>query len=132
MHELSIAQSLMELALQEMQDDGADRVTALTVRIGELSCIHVDALRFCFEHVVRDTPLSGALLKIVKLPVAVYCSQCQQVSELPSIQNLQCPICNSPSGDIRQGRELDLQSIEVVDLESCGTANHFRPGASNG
>ncbi len=124
MHELSIAQRLVEMAIEHMQEARADTVVAVTVSIGALSCVHEDALQFGFDLVSQDTPLSGAALRIIKLPVMIYCGTCEQEFELPSIQCFQCPVCGTPSADIRQGRELDLQSIEVLSSGSAATESH--------
>ncbi len=125
MHELSIAQRLVEIALENMQEANAEIVVAVTVRIGALSCVHEDALQFGFELVTQATPLADAVLRIIKLPVAIYCESCEKVLELRSIQCFQCPVCGTPSADIRQGCELDLQSIEV--LSPGPTATEFIP-----
>ncbi len=115
MHELSIANSLVENAAEHAAQAGAARVTAITLRIGALSCVHESALRFSFELVTKDTLLEGADLKIVEVPVAIFCEECQREVTLPGIQRFRCPVCDTPGADIRQGRELDLESIEVVE-----------------
>ncbi len=118
MHELSIAQRLVELALEHMRAAGAKRVVAVTVQIGALSCLQADPLRFGFDLLTQGTPLAGATLNVKVRPVVVYCEPCGQSVALPGIQNFECPICGSPATDIRQGRELDLESIEVMDAEA--------------
>jgi len=115
MHELSIANSLVELATEHAALAGAEKITSLTLRIGALSCVHKSALEFSFELVTKDTILDGAELKIIDVPVTVFCAPCGLEVQLPGIQNFRCPICNTPSADIRQGKELDLDSIEIVD-----------------
>jgi hydrogenase nickel incorporation protein HypA/HybF len=113
MHELSIVQSVVDLATEQLQAAGGDRVVGVTLRIGALSCVHEEALRFGFELVTKDTPLEGATLSIVNLPVKIHCSQCDMEVELPTIQQFCCPVCQTPSSDIRQGQELDLDTLEI-------------------
>jgi hydrogenase nickel incorporation protein HypA/HybF len=115
MHELSIAKSLVELATEHAANAGADKITSLTLRIGALSCVHRRALEFSFELVTKDSILNGAELRIIDVPVTVFCVPCGQEVRLPGIQSFRCPICNTPSADIRAGKELDLDSIEIVD-----------------
>jgi hydrogenase nickel incorporation protein HypA/HybF len=117
MHELSIANSIVEIATEHASDAGAEKVKSITLRIGALSCVHKSALEFSFELVTRDTILDGAKLVIIEVPVTVFCSPCDQEVPLPGIQSFRCPICNTPSADIRQGKELDIDSIEIV--ENC-------------
>jgi hydrogenase nickel incorporation protein HypA/HybF len=113
MHELSIANRVVELAAEHCRAAGAERVTAITLRIGRLACIHADALRFSFDLVRENTPLATADLRIIDVPVTVWCPACTAERELPGIQQFACPACGTPTGDIRAGRELDLDSIEL-------------------
>lgn len=115
MHELSLATSVVELATRHAAEQGGGRVTAVTLRIGRLSCVHEDALRFSFDLVRAGTPLADARLEIVPVPVRIWCPACGGERELPGIQRFACPDCGTPSADIRAGRELDLESIELVE-----------------
>jgi hydrogenase nickel incorporation protein HypA/HybF len=114
-HEISIATQLVELVMQHLPDRGV-MVTSLRLRIGELSCVHGDALRFGFELVTAGTPLQGAALQIDTVPVSIYCTVCGSVETIESIQDFCCPHCQTPSADIRFGQELDLESIEVIEV----------------
>lgn len=115
MHELSIATNVVDIATRLAADHGAGLVAAVTLRIGRLSCVHEDALRYSFEMVREDTPLAAAELRIVVVPVRVWCPTCRAERELPGIQRFACPECGTPTGDIRAGRELDLESIELAE-----------------
>ena len=115
MHELSIATRLVELAAERVAEAGGGDVSAVTIRVGRLTCVHEDALRFCFELAREGTPLARAELRIVMVPVRVWWPDCGAERELPGIQSLACPGCGRPTGDIRAGRELDLESIELSE-----------------
>ena len=114
-HELSIASRVVELVGEEVRTAGGGRVVAVTLKIGALSCVHEDALRFSFNLVREGTPLADAELRIVTVPVVIWCAACCREVTLPGIQKFACPECGTPSGDIRAGRELDLESIELAD-----------------
>lgn len=111
MHELSIAESIVNVVTEHATAAAAVRVASVALQIGALSCVHEDALRFSFELVARDTMLAGAQLIIQRVPVTIYCPTCDQVVELAGIQKFRCPVCETPSADIRSGRELDILSI---------------------
>ncbi len=113
MHELSIAYSLVELASQSAHDAGATRVRAVHLRLGALSGVVRGALEFGYEIATADTLLAHSQLHVKELPVHIYCASCQEVVELHSVQRFRCPLCDTPSGDIRQGRELEIESIEI-------------------
>ncbi len=108
MHELSIAGSIVEIVSDYAQEHGALQVTAVTLRLGQLSCVHQEALEFSFDLITKDTLLEGAVLKFIDVPVAVFCPSCQQQVELPGIQKFACPVCGTATADVRQGRELDI------------------------
>lgn len=115
MHELSIAMRLVEMVEAEVAAAGGGRVELVRLRIGQLAGVHAAALRFAFEQARAGTVASEATLSITDLPVAVFCPNCQQVLPLPAITPLACPACGQPTGDIRQGQELDLESIELTE-----------------
>jgi hydrogenase nickel incorporation protein HypA/HybF len=120
-HELSIANKLVEIVLEHAKDSGCGRVQQINLRIGALSCVHRDALLFSFDLVAADTDLASAKLQITDLPVTIYCEKCDAIQELPGIQSFHCPVCQTPSADIRQGQELDIESIELAELSSEAT-----------
>jgi hydrogenase nickel incorporation protein HypA/HybF len=113
MHELSIAYSLVEIASETAANAGATRVRVVYLRLGALSGVDRGALDFSYEIATEGTLLAGSTLVVEELPVRVYCRECAQELELASIQCFQCPQCGVPTGDIRQGRELAIESIEV-------------------
>jgi hydrogenase nickel incorporation protein HypA/HybF len=114
MHELSIAMGIVDAALDEARQRGV-HVSAVHLRLGALSGVVKDALRFSYEVACQDTPLAGSQLMIEDLPVIVFCSQCQQTGELKSVQAFVCPACDAPTMDVRQGKELEVFALEVED-----------------
>jgi len=115
MHELSIAANVVEIVSEQVRQAGGGRVAAVTLRIGQLSCVHSDALEYSFALVCEGTPLAGAELRIVSLPVVIFCPECRREVELPGVQRFACPVCGTRSADIRQGRELDVDSVELLE-----------------
>jgi len=120
MHELSIANSLVEIATEHAREHNAAQVLSITLRLGTLACVHKNALQFSFELVTQDTVLEGAELRFIDVPVAVFCQPCNAEVELPGIQRFRCPVCDAPSGDIRRGMELDVESIEITQPLTAG------------
>jgi len=114
MHELSIANSIVEIVAELARQHGGGRVMGVTLRLGRLSCVHEDALRLSFDLVTEGTPLAGASLAVIEVPVRIWCAVCKAVIELPGTQRFACPACGHLSGDIRAGRELDIESIQIA------------------
>jgi len=121
MHELSIAYNLVELASESAIQAGATRVSAIHLRIGALSGVVRGALEFSYEIATADTMLDHSALFVKELPVRIFCLPCAAEVELPSVQSFRCPQCNTPSGDVRQGREMEIESIEIEMPDSRTT-----------
>ena len=116
MHELSIAMSIVDAALDESQRRGV-QVSAVHLRLGALAGVVKDALMFCYEVACQDTPLQGSQLIVEDVPVIVFCPQCQQERGLQSVQLFACPECGAPTMDVRRGKELEVFALEVQEEE---------------
>jgi hydrogenase nickel incorporation protein HypA/HybF len=114
MHELSIAMSIVDAAVEEGQRRNV-KVSAVHLRLGALSGVVKDALLFSYEVACQDTALAGSQLVVEDLPVIVFCGHCQQERALDSVQLFQCPECGTPTMDIRQGKELEVFALEVEE-----------------
>ncbi len=115
MHELSIAYHLVEIAENAARSAGAVQVSAVHLRLGVFSGVVRHALEFSFDIATADTLLQGCTLDIEEVPLVVFCPTCEQERELPGVQLFCCPVCGTPTMDIRQGKELEIVSIEVND-----------------
>ncbi len=115
MHELSIAASIVESVTEAASAHSGARVKSVQLRIGALAGVVEDALQFCWQLATEGTPLAGAALEIRTLPAVVHCEHCGADEELPGVQSFRCPRCGEPSADLRQGRELEIESFEIDD-----------------
>ncbi|MGV9404363.1 hydrogenase maturation nickel metallochaperone HypA [Streptomyces sp. NPDC003667] len=114
MHELSIATAIVEQAEEIARADGADDVSAVTVRVGELAGVVPDALRFAFE-VARDgTALAGARLVVEQVTAQAWCGGCAEEFAVGMPPFFWCPRCDRPSQELRSGRELEITEVEAV------------------
>lgn len=117
MHELSIAVELVELVTAAVQANGGGVVSAVHLRLGVLAGVDHEALLFAYDIAVQDTPLAGSQLMITEMPLLLYCPQCKAEVQALSVQALCCPQCGAFSADVRGGRELEIDSVELVDDE---------------
>ncbi len=115
MHEMGIAMEIVDIARASIPEDmkGA-RVQRVNLQVGKLSAIVTDSLRFCFDLVVKDTPLEGAELAVEEMPVVARCKECQTQWTVTE-PVFTCKNCRSGNIDILSGRELDIKSIEIED-----------------
>ncbi len=114
MHELSIALSIVEVAQEEAERRGGVRVDAVHLRLGVLSGVVEEALRFSYEMACEGTMLKGSRLLIETVPVEVYCPDCRTEQKLSSIQCFSCPQCGTPTPEIICGRELEVFALEMT------------------
>jgi hydrogenase nickel incorporation protein HypA/HybF len=117
MHELSIAMSIIELAQEESERRGGVPVTAVHLKLGALSGVVKEALLGSFEMACEDTPLQGAQLVIKELPVLIFCRTCEAQHPISSVQLFCCAECGAPSGEIVQGKELEVVALEIEEWD---------------
>ncbi len=104
--------SALNLALEHAKRAGAARVYAIRLRVGALSGVVPEALRFAFETLAANTPAEGASLEIEEIPARFWCDRCQEEYQTSDALP-ECPHCHSFSRELRAGRELDLASLEI-------------------
>lgn len=105
---------IVEAAADEAERRGV-KVNAVHLRLGALSGVVKDALLFSYEIACRDTPLAGSRLLVEDVPVAVFCSQCNQKRVLSSLQSFACPQCRTPTMNVVAGKELEVFALEVEE-----------------
>lgn len=114
MHELGIAQALVEQVEQVRAGHDGSSVLSVGLRIGSWRLVVNDSLEFYYGVLTRGTPLEGSRLEIETVEATSRCSRCEQVftAEAPL---LVCPACGGPGGELLTGQELNLVSVELSD-----------------
>jgi hydrogenase nickel incorporation protein HypA/HybF len=114
MHELSIANSILEAVSKERERLNGARVKKVGVRIGELAGVDPDALSFSFEILVKDTELEPLALEIEFISRRHECSHCKHAFTVVDYQ-MDCPACGSKETRCVGGDELQLAYLEVEE-----------------
>jgi hydrogenase nickel incorporation protein HypA/HybF len=117
MHELSLVSSIVETVTETLTTYPGARVKEVRLRVGVLASVIPESLEFCWGIVSEDTPLAGTRLTVQILPVIVHCEPCGQNATLDGVQSFRCPHCGQLCAEIRQGRELEIDSIEIDEAE---------------
>ena len=115
MHELSIALSIVDGATEEAQKHDGAKVEAVHLKLGRLSGVVKDALLFSWEVACQGTSLENSRLEITEIPVIVHCENCKTERILEEINNFSCPVCNTPTPEVTQGRELEVTALEIIE-----------------
>ncbi len=115
MHEVSLMEQTLEIALENARQQGANKINRLKMRIGEMSGVVPEALEFAFDVVTEGTIAAGAVLEIEPVPVVCYCPNCQREFH-PSDLFYQCPNCQRLTSKILSGQQIELSSLELSDF----------------
>jgi len=117
MHELSIAESILDAVREELLKHPGGRPTRVGLKIGELSGVDVDSLSFCFEAVLKGTEWESLQLDIRACPQRRLCKDCGNDFRVVDYDTT-CPACSSTNTKLTSGDELDFDYLEV---ETDGT-----------
>lgn len=112
MHELSITSSIVAIACEQA---GERRVRAVHVKIGALTGVDVQALRFCYDLCAEGTLAAGSELKLEHVPGAARCRECQREIALTTPLGL-CPCDKQALLERIAGDELLVTALEVEDV----------------
>jgi len=118
MHELGIANSVLEAVKTETARHPGSFPCKVGIRVGELAAIDQESLRFCFEAITRETEFESLALEIEVCPRRHRCSDCGH--EFVVLEyNFRCPKCASLETAHISGDELELAFLEVEEYGTC-------------
>ena len=116
MHELAIAESIVDAVGTRAAECNAARVKGVRLRIGEASGIVIDSLTFCFEMLTSlDPTLAGAQLVIDRVPHRAQCHHCTSEFLVTNFVT-QCPTCQEWDTEVVSGTELQILDMEIETL----------------
>ena len=111
MHEMAIAEGILEIALDYAQKNDAARIERIGLLLGELSGVETDALSLCFSSLVQGTPAEHAALTWERVPLMGRCHDCGRELRIRP-QDYLCPACGGGM-EIIGGREMRVDFIEM-------------------
>ncbi|WP_028864776.1 hydrogenase maturation nickel metallochaperone HypA [Psychromonas aquimarina] len=112
MHELSIAESIIDMIEDNALRHNFKKVTKITLEIGVLAGIEKSALFFCFDAAAQNTLAEGAELLIQDKPAKGICQNCfQQV--ITSSWYEPCRYCGQVGIEINEGEQMTIKSLQV-------------------
>jgi hydrogenase nickel incorporation protein HypA/HybF len=112
MHEGSIAQNLLTIALEKAKEYKANTITLIRVKVGEFTGVNQAALEFAFGNFSKGTIAEKASLKMILSPLLGKCRKCNKVFEIKK-DNFICSKCHSLDIDIISGEDLYIEDIEI-------------------
>jgi len=112
MHEMSLAESVVQIVEDTARRNGGTRVSSVTLEIGALAGVEIEALRFCFDAASRDTIAAGATLLIDRPEGTAWCMPCGETVRVAGLGEA-CPRCGSYQLQVTGGDELRVREIEL-------------------
>ena len=112
MHELSLAENVLQIAEHSRRQANAEQVLAIELEIGQLSAVEPEALRFAMDALLPESTARGAQISYHLVVGRARCRQCQQQFELDFLYD-GCPACDSFDKEILAGDELLVKSIQL-------------------
>lgn len=113
MHEMALAESMLQIVEDAAAKNGATRVTAVRLELGALSHVEREALRFCFDAVTKGGLANGAVLEIDATPGAAWCMPCSARVPLAQLGD-PCPQCGGWQLAVVAGEDMRVKEIEVA------------------
>jgi hydrogenase nickel incorporation protein HypA/HybF len=119
MHEFSIASGLVEKLLEFAEENPEKKIVEVRVAIGEFTQVEEEQLRFCYDSIITEMPITGSRLVIERVPGKVACPHCSYSGSpkywegiLPGVPliTLQCPGCGK-AAVATEGEECSVRSI---------------------
>lgn len=112
MHELSVVENIINIITNKSKKDGFNIVKHICLEIGELSCISIEALEFCFEITCKNTILEDAKIDIISVPGRGLCNSCGQKVAYKALYE-PCPLCNNYDITKLEGFDMRIKNIKV-------------------
>jgi len=112
MHEMAIAEGILNIALETVAKYEAARVLSIGLEIGQMTEVEPESLRFCFSVLAAGSAAEGAVLEIREIPLVGHCISCRKDFGIEGFRFI-CPDCGSAGVEILSGRELRVGHLEV-------------------
>ena len=112
MHEMSLAEGVLQLIEDSARQQNFEKVVTVWLEIGQLSGVEVEAMKFCFDAVTRDSVAAGACLEIITLPGTGWCMVCAQTVPMKEVFG-ECPQCGGYQLQVTGGTEMRVKELEV-------------------
>jgi hydrogenase nickel incorporation protein HypA/HybF len=112
MHEMSLAEGVLQLIEEAARKDQFSKVTTVWLEIGQLSGVEPQAMEFCFGAVTHGSVAADARLEIIELPGQGWCMACAKSVPMTEVFG-ECPECGGYQMQVTGGTEMRVKELEV-------------------
>ncbi|MDD6763003.1 MAG: hydrogenase maturation nickel metallochaperone HypA [Clostridiales bacterium] len=114
MHELSITQSILNIALSSAENAGAKKINSIKITLGEMTGCVPQYIQEYFDIVSDGTIAAHAKLEFKTVPAVAQCADCGKETRLIRFR-FRCEHCGSQKLTIVSGKEFLVDSIDIED-----------------
>lgn len=123
MHELAIVVNILEIVEEHLsREESPGEVSRIVLRVGELSGVMEEALKFNFEMAKRGTLADQAVLEINAIEGRGCCRSCLEEFKVGEFVVV-CPACGSRNVEITAGQELQIKEIYLQETPATSDSN---------
>jgi hydrogenase nickel incorporation protein HypA/HybF len=114
-HELPVTESILSIVLRHAETNGVERIIAIDLSIGALSDLEPEWIQTYFDHLSRDTPAQGAVLRVERSPLTFLCEPCslEFTSTREELERAKCPSCGYKDASLIGGTGYTVESMEA-------------------
>lgn len=112
MHEMALAESVLDLVEFRARREGCRRITTVRLEIGKLSGVEPEAMRFCFDAAASGTLAEGAALDIIERDGSAWCFDCERHTPLAA-RGAPCPVCGGYRLRLDEGSAMRVSELEI-------------------
>ena len=114
LHELPIAQGILESVLRAAAPSNAARVTDVHVVVGDISGVSIECVEFYWDSISRGTLAHGAAFHVRRVPFEMTCLDCSHIfNPTGAALGYDCPSCAGARVRMSHGQECYLEAIDV-------------------
>lgn len=88
----------------------------VALRVGELSAVDPESLRFCLEALISGSDLDPLVVEIEHCARKGRCLQCGETATAVTHFQWNCPRCGATRAEFTGGSELEFAYMELEDV----------------
>lgn len=116
MHELSVTENILEIALRHANTANAKKITHIFLVIGDMASIIDDSVQFYWDIISKDTIADGSRLIFRRIPAEFQCRDCGTKYEIND-DNFMCPNCSGIHVTLVSGDQFYVEAIDIDEKD---------------
>lgn len=113
MHEVYVAENLLDVAIEKCKEKGFNRIKSIRIKVGKASVISTEALIFAFDALKVGSIANDASLIIEEVPTSGFCKECGKEFIVEKDFLFECPLCKGDYIIIKSGNGVQLEELHV-------------------